>query len=159
MSKWIRSFALAIAAVFLFDVIPVEAGSAGKAIAKSATKRVIRKAAVARQKLGLIHQFRKPQILVRWTKSPSLDKAKGLPTKKDGVFHIFTQYSKRGRKPSPEVARRSLNIPHRVKYWEKIKVAPGTRYHVRPIKGGKRGEKEVILHGRIPSNSITCGNC
>jgi len=160
MNKRLHNIALIVAMVFLFGVAPpVEAGSGSKIVAKSATKQILQRVVGVRQKLGPLHRFRKPQVLIRWSNSPHLDKARGLPTKKYKSPHVFTQYPRPGRKPSPVTAQRNLNIPHKVTYWEKIRVAPGTRYHMRPVLGGKRGSKEVILHGHVPSRSVKCGNC
>ena len=141
---------------------PADAGYAGKSLGKAATKSVTKriglKAAIARQKLGKIYKFKKPQTLIHWSKRPTVDVAKGLPVKQ-GSPHVFTQYPQVGRKVSSPVAQKRLNIPHKVKCYEKIHAPAGAKYHVRPIKGGARGEKEIILHGSIPRRWIRGGSC
>ena len=156
---------VSILGVMLICVVvtpPADAGSVGKSLgkatAKSITKRVGVKAAIARQKLGKIYRFKQPRTLIHWSKRPTVDVAKGLPAKQGGP-HVFAQYPKVGRKVSAPVAQKRLNIPHKVKCYEKIRVPAGQKYHARPIKGGARGEKEIILHGQVPRRWIGGGSC
>jgi len=158
MNKWV--IGLLISTLALFGSIDSVDAALGKSVArsatKSATKRVMRKIS---QKLGPLYRLRKSRTFIRWSKRPRMDMKEGIPTRRHGTPHIFTQRVKLGRKPSPANAQRDLNIGHRVSNWERIRVSPGTRYHVRTVKGGKPNEKEFILHGEIQKSSITCGNC
>ena len=162
--SFIRLIAMmAIMLICVAVIPPADAGSVGKSLGKAATKsvtkRIGQKAVIARQKMGKLYQFQKPRTLIHWSKRPTVDVAKGLPAKHKGGPHVFAQYPKVGRKFSAPEAQKRLNIPHKVKCYEKIRVPAGQKYHARPIKGGARGEKEIILHGQVPRRWIGGGSC
>lgn len=131
------------------------AAPVGKAVAKAAAKKLSQGAAY--QKLGKIHTFEKPQTLIRWTNRPRTDVARGIRGKKQDRLHVFAQYPHPGRKRSPQLAQQGLAIRHKVRATEKITVPVGTRYHVRPIRRGAQGAKEVIVHGPIPPRAVEVG--
>ena len=128
--------------------LPVEAGSAGKAVAKGAARGILRKVPVYRRLLGPKHSFRKEALLERYTNRPSTDKLRGLPR------HSFWTRPESGQKGSSAHIQRKLNIPHRVERREVIRVGPGTIYHERPVKGGLNRSREVILEKRVPGKRI-----
>lgn len=123
-----------------------EAGSLGKAAARGAAKSVAR--AATQRKWGPIHKFKKPTRLERWTNRPKTDKAKGLKG------HSYWIRPERGPKGTKQHIRKELNIDHGLKRREETIFKPGTPYHVRPIRKGQAGQKEVILHRRVPAKEL-----
>lgn len=151
---WLTIACVAIAITLGLGV--AQAAPLGKAVAKTTAKKLSQRAA-AYQKLGPIHKFEKQQTLIRWTNRPKTDAARGITGNKHDRLHVFTQYPHPGRKGSAMSAQRRLAIKHGVKIPEKIKLSPGTKYHVRPIRGGAQGEKEVIIHGPVPPRAVEIG--
>lgn len=139
----------------LHGPVAANAGVAGKAVGRAASKRAATSAAVkkevaGRQKLGPIHTFKKPTVLERATNRPATDKIRGLG---GSGKHVFARHPKVGRRGTAEHIQKELNISHPVKTWEKIAVQPGVKYHERPIRGGEKNMREVIIHGRVPGKA------
>jgi len=124
----------------LLGTSTAHAGVVGKAVGRAVKQAVKRGAAKAlkkgavRQKLGPVHKIRKPTVVERYTNHPATDKAKGLGGKGK---HVFTRRPRVGRRGTAEHIQKELNIPHPVKQREKITLPPGTKYHERPIRGGR----------------------
>lgn len=156
----IQRAALACTAVLVMCALGVGqvalAAPVGKAISTTAAKKLSQR--VTRQKLGKILTFEKPQTLIRWTNRPRTDVARGIMGNKHDRLHVFSQYPHPGRRGAPKLAQQRLAIRHKVTAPERITVPAGTRYHVRSIRGGAQGAKEVIVHGPIPSQAVAVGS-
>lgn len=144
----------------LHGPVAANAGVAGKAVGRAASKRAATSAAVkkevtGRQQLGPIHTFKKPTVVERYTNRPATDKIGGLGGKGQ---HVFTRHPSVGRRGTAEHMQKELNIPHPVKQREVIKVSPGMKYHERPIRGGEAHKREVIIHGRVPGKGVKLGD-
>jgi len=125
-----------------------EAGALGKAVARGATRSLVRRVPVYRRPLGPVHQFRTSTPLQRYTNRPHTDVRKGLPA------HSFWVRPHPGRPASAPHIQQKLNIPHPVRAREVTGVKPGTVYHERPIKGGSGHTREVILEKPVPGRAI-----
>ena len=154
-----RSLAKVLVTIALVPILLCTAANAGvtsKAVGRAASKRAaagtaVKKETVARQKLGPLHTVQKPTVLERATNRPATDKTRGLG---GSGKHVFTRHPKVGRRGTAEHVQKELNIPHPVKKWEKVVVPPGVKYHERPIRGGEKNMREVIIHGRIPGKAF-----
>jgi len=102
-----------------------------------------------RQVLGPLHAFRRPVTLERFTRRPRLDVSRGLARP-----HSYFRRVHPGRPPSAPTARRELAIRHSVTHRELLRVQPGTKYHERPVRGGKRSQREVILENHVPPKTL-----
>jgi hypothetical protein len=153
MNRWIKAIGFTILAV-IFIGESLAGASVGQALARSASKRFAQRTAFSSaQRLGPLHTFRKPVVLERFTRSPRLDKLKGLPLEKDS-HHVFARRIHPGRKGSAEHIQKALNIPHPIKQRETFLAPAGTRYHERSVLGGQKGQREAIIEGRVSPLSI-----
>ena len=147
--SWWRKTCIALVLIFLAPGASLsEAGSLGKAVEKGAARSILRKAPVYRRPLGSRHYFQENTRLERYTNRPRTDKLLGLRK------HSFWTRSHPGRRATAANVQRKLSIPHPVRNREVITVPPRTAYHERPIKGGLRRSREVILEKRVPGKRI-----
>lgn len=102
----------------------------------------------SRQPMGPIHEFKKDTRLERWTNRPKTDKQHGLRP------HAFWTKPDRGPKGRAPHLRKEFNIDHPLKQREEMIARRGTRYHERPVRGGKDHAREVIIHDRVPKRDV-----
>lgn len=153
MNRAVLNFTIVIALLASGETT-AEAAVAAKAVSRAAARRVVAGTVakqLPRQKLGPIHTFKKPTVLMRATNQPTTEKIRGIGQRNG---HVFTRYPRPGRTGTAEHIQKELAIPHKVKKIEKIVVPAGTKYHVRPIRRGEKNTREVIIHGRLPGSNI-----
>ena len=136
--------------------VAINAGVAGKAVRRAASKRAATSAAVkkevaGRQKLGPVHTLKKPTTVERYTNRPATDKARGLGGNRK---EVFARRIGPGRRGTAEHIRKELNIRHGVKQREELRLPSGTKYHESAIKGGEARRRQMAIHGRIPKENI-----
>jgi hypothetical protein len=145
---------LAIIGLLAFGAVTADAAAVAKAVSKAAARRIVSGTVakqLPKQKLGYIHTFKKPTTLVRATNRPATERVRGIGIRNG---HVFTRYPKPGRTGGAEHIQKELAIHHKVKAMQQLKVPAGTKYHVRPIKGGEKNMDEVIIHGRLPGSTV-----
>lgn len=119
-----------------------------KGAAAGVARGLIGKGKPSRQPLGPVHELKKDTRLERWTNRPKTDKQRGLRP------HSFWTKPERGPKGKVPHLRKEFNIDHPLKQREEMTAPRGTRYHERPVRGGKDGAREVIIHDRVPKHEI-----
>lgn len=146
-----KNIARALLVAGLLATLPAgaEAGALGKAVARGTAKGIAK--ALPRQKLGPVHKFKAPTPLERWTNRPKTDARRGLPP------HSYWIRPEKGPKGSAAHIRKELRIPHPLKQRERLVAPPGTRYHDRPLRGGERDQREVIIHDRVKPGDLKLG--
>ncbi len=126
-----------------------KAGSVPRSVERSLVRKLeTRGVSRGYQKLGPLRRARRPMKVLHVTRHPSIDARRGLPR------HSFVVGARRGRLPKRAAVRRYLNIPHRVTARETIVLPKGTRYHERPVRGGRRYQREKIIHDRVRNHHV-----